>query len=257
MIDARRKAYLDAMGIGLWVRREAHPPGLPEVDAPAPAAPKAPAPLAAPRPAAVEPPSSPAPVSAPGLDWEALEIAVGGCSICPELAAQRSRTVFGVGARGAQWMLVGAAPGAEEDRLGEPFVGRAGKLLDNMLRALGLQRQGVYIANVLKCRPPRNRAPRPEEAAACRQYLDRQIELVQPRVILALGQIAAQNLLHTDASLARLRGTVHRPAPTGPPVVVTYHPADLLRSPEDKRKAWEDLLFARSVLAECAGEGGT
>ncbi len=148
-------------------------------------------------------------------------------------------------------MIIGEAPGAEEDRRGEPFVGRAGKLLDEMLRAVGQSRDEVFIANILKCRPPNNRDPKAEEAAACRGYLERQIELVQPRIILAVGRIAAQQLLGTDAPVGRLRGTLHYLASV--PLVVTYHPAYLLRSPTQKRKAWDDLCLATRVLDELAG----
>jgi DNA polymerase len=145
-------------------------------------------------------------------------------------------------------MFIGEAPGAEEDRQGEPFVGRAGQLLTSMLRALDFARDDVYIANVLKCRPPGNRDPRPEEARCCREYLERQVELVAPTLIVAIGRIAAQNLLATDMPLAKLRGTVHALGPARRPVLVTYHPAYLLRSPGEKRKAWQDLLFARGVF---------
>ena len=148
-------------------------------------------------------------------------------------------------------MVIGEAPGAEEDRRGEPFVGRAGQLLDAMLRAIGLARgQNVYIANILKSRPPNNRDPKPDEVAACMPYLARQIELLQPRIILAVGRIAAQNLLATEAPLGRLRGAVHRFGELNTPLVVTYHPAYLLRTPADKRKAWEDLKFARTVYQQ-------
>ena len=156
--------------------------------------------------------------------------------------------MFGVGDENADWMLIGEAPGAEEDRLGDPFVGQAGKLLDNMLAAIGLsRRKNVYIANVLKCRPPGNRNPTPEEVAQCSPHLLQQIELIKPKLILAMGRFAAQTLLETGASIASLRGRVHRYA--GVPLIVTYHPAYLLRTLEDKAKAWEDLLFARRTMA--------
>jgi DNA polymerase len=156
--------------------------------------------------------------------------------------------VFGVGDENADWMLIGEAPGAEEDRLGDPFVGQAGRLLDNMLAAIDLERtKNVYIANVLKCRPPGNRNPQPEEVAKCSPHLLRQIELVQPKLILAMGRFAAQTLLGTDASIASLRGRVHRYA--GRPLIVTYHPAYLLRNLPDKAKAWADLVFARRTMA--------
>jgi DNA polymerase len=172
------------------------------------------------------------------------------CTKCT-LHTSRTQGVFGVGSRAAQWLVVGEAPGAEEDRRGEPFVGRAGHLLDAMLRAIGLNRvNNVYIANVLKSRPPGNRDPKPEEVAACLPFLMRQIELLKPRVMLAVGRIAAQNLLATDAPLGRLRGKVHHFGELNTPLIVTYHPAYLLRTPSDKRKAWEDLKFARSVFRE-------
>ncbi len=182
------------------------------------------------------------------MDWRALKEAVSGCRACG-LHAGRNRTVFGVGDERAQWMLVGEAPGAEEDRLGEPFVGQAGKLLDGMLAAIGLKRgENVYIANVLKCRPPGNRNPEPGEVARCAPHLARQVELVGPKLILGLGRFAARTLLDSDASIASLRGKVHRYA--GVPLVITYHPAYLLRNLPDKAKTWEDLLLARRALGE-------
>ncbi|MGH8161171.1 MAG: uracil-DNA glycosylase [Gammaproteobacteria bacterium] len=180
-------------------------------------------------------------------DWAALEAAVAACTRCA-LAGGRKRTVFGVGARDARWLLVGEAPGAEEDRRGEPFVGRAGKLLDAMLAALGLGRDEVFITNIVKCRPPGNRDPKPEEAASCRGYLDRQIEWVAPKLILALGRVAAQQLLGVEAPVGRMRGRAHE-GPNGVPVVVTYHPAYLLRTPIAKRKVWEDLKLALATVA--------
>jgi uracil-DNA glycosylase len=179
--------------------------------------------------------------------WAELKQLVSGCTQCG-LHKSRTQTVFGVGDENAEWMLIGEAPGAEEDRLGDPFVGQAGKLLDNMLAALDLDRaRKVYIANVLKCRPPGNRNPEPGEVAKCSPHLLRQIELVKPKLILAMGRFAAQTLLATDASIASLRGKVHRYA--GVPLIVTYHPAYLLRNLPDKAKAWEDLLFARRTVA--------
>ena len=182
-----------------------------------------------------------------GLDWAGLAARVRGCVACEVLAGARTQTVFGVGDVRGPWLFVGEAPGADEDRLGEPFVGRAGKLLDSMLAALGLKRgEGVYIANILKCRPPQNRDPLPAEAAACRGFLDRQIALVQPRVIVALGRVAAQNLLSSEIPIGKMRG--QRFVYQGIPVVVTYHPAYLLRSPQEKAKAWADLKLARQVF---------
>ena len=178
--------------------------------------------------------------------WVELRQAVSGCVQCG-LHKSRTQTVFGVGDENADWMLIGEAPGAEEDRLGDPFVGQAGRLLDNMLAAIDLdRRRNVYIANVLKCRPPGNRNPEPEEVARCSPHLLRQIELVRPKLILAMGRFAAQTLLGTDASIASLRGKVHRYA--GVPLIVTYHPAYLLRTLPDKAKAWADLVFARKTM---------
>jgi len=181
-------------------------------------------------------------------EWNELRKKVAGCVACP-LHQGRTQTVFGVGNESADWLVVGEAPGAEEDRLGEPFVGRAGHLLDEMLKALGQSRETAYIANILKCRPPNNRDPQPEEAATCAPYLERQIDLVNPRIILAVGRIAAQNLLSTDTPIGRMRGRVFHFGPREVPVVVTYHPAYLLRRPSEKGKAWRDLLLAARVAA--------
>jgi DNA polymerase len=197
------------------------------------------------------------------MDWPALRAAVAGCRACA-LCDSRRQTVFGVGHPGAHWMIVGEAPGEQEDLRGEPFVGPAGQLLDNMLRALGLTRaeaaaegqpplepplepaRQVYITNTLKCRPPRNRNPEPEEMRRCEPYLLRQIALVQPRLILAMGRFAVQALLRTDEAIGRLRGRVHRYE--GVPLVVTYHPAYLLRNLPDKARAWEDLCLAAQTM---------
>jgi DNA polymerase len=186
-------------------------------------------------------------VEAPAGGWIEIKQAVPACTACG-LHKTRTQTVFGVGDENADWMLIGEAPGAEEDRLGDPFVGQAGKLLDNMLSAIGLsRRRNVYIANVLKCRPPGNRNPEPEEVAKCSPFLLKQIELIQPKLVVAMGRFAAQTLLATDASIASLRGRVHQYA--GRPLIVTYHPAYLLRNLPDKAKAWEDLVFARKTMA--------
>jgi uracil-DNA glycosylase len=242
MLPARRQQYLDAIGIELFVRRTSAQA------------------VQAPTVAAVEPASVPAAVaSVPeraveqgqvAAQWQRLLDEVRGCRLCP-LHATRTQGVLGVGPKRSDWLVIGEAPGAEEDRRGEPFVGAAGQLLDAMLRAIGLDRRtNVYIANVLKSRPPNNRDPRPEEVEACLPYLARQIGLLQPKIMLAVGRIAAQNLLGTDAPLSRLRGRVHHFVEQQTPLVVTYHPAYLLRTPADKRKAWEDLKFARSVYQQ-------
>jgi DNA polymerase len=189
--------------------------------------------------------------SVQALDWDALSERVAACESC-RLCEKRTNTVFGVGDRNADWMLIGEAPGENEDRQGEPFVGQAGKLLDNMLSSLALARDtNVYIANVIKCRPPGNRNPEPDEVARCEPYLQRQVALVKPKLIIALGRFAAQSLLKTDASISSLRGRVH--AYEGVPVIVTYHPAYLLRSLPDKAKAWTDLCLARDTWLKAAG----
>jgi uracil-DNA glycosylase len=249
MLPERRRQYLEAIGIDLWVRRGA------AAAAPATVGPPAAAPRTQPPPVVDEPaaPLTRAPaVSDEELTtrWQRLLDEVRRCTLCP-LHATRTQGVLGVGPKRADWMVIGEAPGAEEDRRGEPFVGAAGQLLDAMLRAIGLDRKtNVYIANILKSRPPNNRDPRPEEVAACLPYLERQIALLQPKIMLAVGRIAAQNLLGTDAPLGRMRGKVYHFGEMHTPLVVTYHPAYLLRTPADKRKAWEDLKFARSVYQQ-------
>jgi len=318
--ETRRRAYLHAMGIDLWVPRLAAPsvqvpplgppqpqpiPLAAQAASPVPVAPpQPPRPVASPpQPAADaprapaepppptpdlgwdtawesvgdpvwepvwEPPAAPAgptrvqspprtahaaapPAKAPAvapppllddpatLDWDALAAAVAACRACA-LCETRTRTVFGVGDRQARLLVIGEAPGADEDRAGEPFVGRAGQLLNQMLAAIGLTRGQVYIANILKCRPPGNRNPHPGEVAHCHGYLARQVELIRPRVILAVGAVSAQNLLGTDTPVGRLRGRWFDYGPAAVPLRVTYHPAYLLRSPEHKGKAWEDLI---------------
>jgi DNA polymerase len=237
-VKARKLAYLDALGI------EAFEPKLGARAARAAGA----APLLEPAARALA--GASAAGSLDSLDWAELRARVAACTAC-ELHRTRTQTVFGVGNVKADWLVIGEAPGADEDRQGEPFVGRAGQLLNSMLRAIGLAREQVYIANILKCRPPGNRDPKPQEADCCTPFLQRQIALIRPKVILVVGRIAAQNLLATQVPLARLRGQVHRYGPLATPLVVTYHPAYLLRSPGEKRKAWVDLRFARAVL-----EGG-
>ncbi len=186
-------------------------------------------------------------------DWPGLADAVAGCTRC-KLCRTRTKTVFGVGPKHAPLMVIGEGPGADEDAQGEPFVGRAGKLLDEMLKAIGRSRaDNTYIANVVKCRPPGNRDPEAEEVAACRPYLDRQIELIKPKLIVALGRIAAQRLLATDAPLSKLRGSLHEYGDAKTPVLITYHPAYLLRSPGEKAKSWADLKRVHRFLAEQTG----
>ena len=296
-LDARQRAMLAEMGVRLWA------PRAPAVAAPAPtlpqpqpeqAAPVAARPASAAPPVAAPPPNKaaaarprapstvpppPTPASAalaplpPGIDamdWPALQAAVAACRACG-LCAGRTQAVFGTGSRTADWMVVGEAPGETEDRVGEPFVGPAGQLLDNMLAAIGLsrragdtiepiaarvdsasasgqkhQKSGVYIANVIKCRPPGNRNPEPFEVAQCEHYLRRQVALVQPRIILALGRFAVQSLLGSAEPIGRLRGRVHHYQ--GVPVIVSYHPAYLLRALTDKAKAWQDLCLALATV---------
>jgi DNA polymerase len=185
------------------------------------------------------------------MDWAQLGEAVSTCTLC-DLHRTRTQGVIGVGDRNADWLIIGEAPGADEDAQGEPFVGQAGKLLDAMLAAIGLKRgENVYIANVLKSRPPNNRNPQPEEVTACMPYLERQIQLIRPKLIIALGRFAAQNLLNTEEAIGRLRGRVHQRQSV--PLIVSYHPAYLLRTPADKAKAWEDLCLARTTMAEGTG----
>jgi len=209
------------------------------------------APARAPSAKPTEVPLGPRPVGVETMDWPALRDAVASCQAC-SLCQSRTQAVFGVGNEQAQWMIVGEAPGEQEDKQGEPFVGRAGQLLDRMLAALDLTRaeaeatRQVFIANVLKCRPPANRNPQPQEVAQCEPYLLRQIALVQPKVILAMGRFAVQSLLKSTEPIGKLRGRVHEVA--GVPVIVTYHPAYLLRSPADKALAWDDLCLAREVM---------
>jgi uracil-DNA glycosylase family 4 len=180
------------------------------------------------------------------MEWQSLQECVAHCEAC-SLSKTRTQTVFGVGDPSADWLFVGEAPGAEEDVQGEPFVGQAGKLLDNMLKAIQLKRgQNVYIANVLKCRPPENRDPQGEEVMQCDPFLKRQVELIKPKLIVALGKFAAQSLLNSQSTIAALRGKLHDYH--GVPVIVTYHPAYLLRNLPDKAKAWEDLCYARSTM---------
>lgn len=192
------------------------------------------------------PASADAEVQLQTMAWPALKEKVRDCELC-RLRAGCTQTVFGVGNEKADWLFVGEAPGAEEDARGEPFVGHAGRLLDNMLLAMRLKRSEVYIANVIKCRPPDNRQPQAIEVAACLPYLKRQIALVQPRVIVALGKTAASALLDTDASIASLRGRVHEYQ--GIPLVVSFHPAYLLRTPLDKAKSWQDLCLASATIS--------
>lgn len=187
--------------------------------------------------------------------WRALEAEVRDCRKCA-LHRGRTQTVFGVGRRDASLLVIGEAPGEEEDRQGEPFVGPAGRLLNAMLRAIGLSREQVYIANILKCRPPRNRDPKPEEADACSSFLDRQIAMIEPRAMLAVGRISAQRLLETEQPVGRLRGVVHRYGDKAIPLVVTYHPAYLLRTPIAKAKSWQDLCMLSPLLASSAPTEG-
>jgi len=247
-MDAKRLGRLHDLGVTPWVtRRGAQPPmasGPRSNVAPTPAA------VSLSVPSAVAADERATAIAA--MDWTALKSAVAECTACG-LRAGCTQTVFGVGDEQAKWLIIGEAPGADEDKQGEPFVGRAGQLLNSMIAAMGMKREQVYIANVLKCRPPGNRDPKPEEAELCRPFLERQIALVKPTLILAVGRIAAQNLLHTDVTIGRLRGTVHRLGQL--PVVVTYHPAYLLRSPSEKRKAWADLQLAMRIAKENTQSG--
>ena len=257
MDELRRQRYLKAMGVTQWQLRAVSEVLEEEVAAPpdeqVPPDYEAPPPMNEPPPGLEEtarelqtPPATPRQDVA-GLDWDALREKVRDCRACG-LRAGCTQTVFGVGNTQADLLVIGEAPGADEDRQGEPFVGRAGQLLNAMLLAMGFKREAVFIANIVKCRPPDNRDPKAEEALQCAPYLQRQIELIQPRVILAVGRIAAQNLLKTDITVGKLRGRVHAFGERRIPLVVTYHPAYLLRSPEQKGKSWQDLQRALSAL---------
>ena len=251
-MDSRRLAYLRALDIDVWERRDVVRP-----EAPSPAVRDSGPVVAREIVPTQETPPTTAPIAARTsnvgtLGWDELAAVVKDCRRCP-LHQTRTQAVFGVGNRSARWLVIGEAPGADEDRQGEPFVGRAGQLLNSMLKSMGLAREQVYIANILKSRPPNNRDPRQEEVAECIPYLYRQIELIDPTLILCVGRIAAQTLLATDTPIGKLRGKLHHLAPTQPagrprPMIVTYHPAYLLRSPAEKRKAWGDLVLAMQTF---------
>ncbi|MGZ8200333.1 MAG: uracil-DNA glycosylase [Methylosarcina sp.] len=242
MVDhAVRLHYLEAMGIDVWISRHPAPSeALPAIE-PAMPSPGADSTYIEPRP--LNPLSE-------KEEWDLLQSEVAQCRKC-SLCENRTQTVFGCGYRRAEWIIIGEAPGQQEDLQGQPFVGNAGLLLTEMLRAIGLSREEVYIANILKCRPPGNRDPKPEEAASCRNYLNRQLDLIRPKIILAVGRIAAQTLLETDEPLAKLRGKIHTLNDT--PLAVVYHPAYLLRNLSDKRKAWLDLQFAMQTYRNIKG----
>lgn len=250
---ASRGRYLQALGLEPWTLRRAAASATPSAPAAAVPASSVPAPMAAAvKPAAPPPAAAPArtPAAAAPADWDGLRAAVAGCRQC-RLCETRTHTVFGVGPLQAPLMVVGEGPGADEDASGEPFVGRAGKLLDEMLRAIGRSRQtDTFIANIVKCRPPGNREPAEDEAEACRGYLEQQLRLVRPRLIVALGRVAAQRLLITDTPIGKMRGQTYTWGPEGTPLMVTYHPAYLLRNPVEKAKSWEDLKRVHRFLAE-------
>jgi uracil-DNA glycosylase len=231
--NATRLQYLEAMGIDAWVSRTTHGEQLLSFDVETYAD-------------NVEPGIS----DSAQATWTDLQTEVAGCKKCA-LCETRTQTVFGTGNKFADWMIIGEAPGQHEDEQGKPFVGNAGLLLTEMLRAVGLDRDEVFITNILKCRPPGNRDPKPEEVESCSAYLRQQRELLKPKIILAVGRIAAQSLLKTDAPLTKLRGKVHELE--GTPLVVVYHPAYLLRSLLEKRKAWQDLLLAVRTVNENKG----
>jgi DNA polymerase len=254
----RQRLMLREMGLRLWVPAPAQPveaaPAATASEPPVPAVAAAAPPLAA-----AEVPIAARDAAIAVMPWPALREAVATCTACG-LCRSRRQTVFGVGHPNAHWMIVGEAPGEQEDLKGEPFVGAAGHLLDNMLRALNLTRdeappeRQVYIANTLKCRPPRNRNPEAEELARCEPFLVRQIELIRPRLILAMGRFAVQSLLRSSEPIGKLRGRVHRYQ--GVPLVVTYHPAYLLRNLADKSRAWDDLCLAAQTAEVAAAAQG-
>ncbi len=262
MDESTRRAYLEAMGVTVWVPRGSRgtdadteetaraASSVPPATEPSPGTSTGPTSLPEDDAAAVTSfERSAATSDVASMDGETLRRTILGCTACG-LCETRTQAVPGVGSLTADLLVIGEAPGQEEDRRGEPFVGRAGQLLDRMLAAIGLDRQTVYITNVLKCRPPNNRDPRADEVQACAAYLRRQIELIDPKVILSVGRISAQSLLETDETIGRLRERWHRFGPNGAPLRVTYHPAYLLRSPGQKRKSWGDLKAVRALLAD-------
>lgn len=278
-MDSRRLNYLRALDIDVWERRDGSARGAAPEPVATTTSPVRHSPIAMLRPVALatagetvrpvairevpdvaaadarvvsQPSGFASDPAVAGMDWETLAQTVRGCTRCA-LHSTRTQSVFGVGNRQARWMVIGEAPGADEDRQGEPFVGRAGQLLNSMLKAIGLAREQVFIANILKSRPPNNRDPRPEEVRACIPYLFRQIELVNPTLLLCVGRIAAQTLLETDTPIGKLRGRLHQVG-AGRPLVVTYHPAYLLRSPGEKRKAWADLVLAMQTFDRLTNE---
>jgi uracil-DNA glycosylase len=259
-LDERRRGMLEEMGIRIWpelqsgrvtqtepVEGSGAPVGAPRQAAGKPPVAAALSPANTPLVVAAEPVVARGPAAAvDSMQWEALSAAVANCRAC-NLCEGRTQTVFGVGDTQPDWLIVGEAPGENEDLQGEPFVGQAGKLLDNMLKSIGLERgRKVYIANVLKCRPPGNRNPQPDEVAQCEPFLRRQVELLQPRIILAMGRFAAQTLLASAEPIGKLRGRAYEYL--GVPLVVTYHPAYLLRNLPDKAKAWADLCLAQELI---------
>lgn len=236
-METHQLQYLKEMGIDVWVDRQTAALNIVEEVSSAPVS----------KTVVTEPASQPVQAFPEGLETLRKEVSV--CNKC-ELHTSRTQTVFGVGNPNADWLIIGEAPGADEDKQGEPFVGRAGQLLNSMLIAMGLKREQVFIANILKCRPPNNRDPEPEEVVACESYLRQQIDLIKPRIILAVGRIAAQNLLKVDTPIGKMRGNQYQYPDSELPVIVTYHPAYLLRSPREKRKVWEDLKIAMKLYKE-------
>ncbi len=272
MDEGLRRRYLAAMGIPLWLPRGAADEMAAVTEAPLPAQSGAQEAVSCqPQPVSPRPATPLTPVPAPPAEllfpagpgatatdlpgWDELQARVADCRACADLVRNRSRTVFGVGNREAQLMIIGEAPGVDEDRQGEPFMGRAGQLLNRMLQAIGFPREQVFIANILKCRPPGNRDPHQDEAQRCELFLLRQVELVAPKTILSVGRISAHSLLKTDAAVGRLRSRLHYFGERRIPLVVTYHPAYLLRSPEQKAKAWDDLQLAYRALHQEKGGG--
>jgi len=243
--------YLSIMGIDLWVRRSlssASPNELKTMNVESSKATLSEHEAIKPTPSSVPEQPTTTADSPNQAAWDSLQKEVSACTAC-ELCRTRTQTVFGVGDRQADWLFIGEAPGADEDAQGEPFVGRAGKLLNSMLYAIDLPRETIYIANILKCRPPDNRNPTPEERVQCTPFLHRQIELIQPKIIIALGTTAAQHLLSTNTTIGKLRNIRFEYGDKGIPLIATYHPAYLLRRPISKRESWKDLLFAQREMS--------
>ncbi len=260
-VTERQQQYLDAMGIQVWSKRQSSiPAAVSSSEISAVSTQQENVDVDKSEEGLIQAPIKQEQGKSVVDQWQCLAKEVAQCMDCRQLCQHRTQTVFGVGNQRAEWMIIGEAPGVDEDLQGEPFIGQAGKLLNEMLLAVGLKRQQVYITNIIKCRPPNNRDPQSDEVSNCRGFLQRQITLIKPRIILALGHVAAQSLLDSDTPVGTLRGKIHsyHLAPSGNeslPLVVSYHPAYLLQSPTHKQQAWQDLRLAKQVVENVAASG--